>query len=279
MGADFNARTYEETMRLCEQNSTLKKSVERSIASTRIIRSDDKLDVPDRNRYEERAKVLVSDMSMIEASFDYPDDCHIAVLNSTWIRPGGRVDRGELGIEENLCRCTTLKPCLDSCVGSFYHPDRKMEDPYFNDDLIYTPDVTVFRYDGDDANRVQEEGWYKIDVISCVPPDTSTMAGNPAKYSRPRDLMTYSGERFTVLHEKRLRRILDAALLNGCDTVILGAFGCGRAKNPPHEVAVAARNVIGDYLHAFKTIEFAILDVYGKGVVREFEDALKDLLD
>lgn len=68
-------------------------------------------------------------------------------------------------------------------------------------------------------------------------------------------------------------------MLNGCDTVILGAFGCGRAKNPPREVATAARNVIGDYLHAFKTIEFAILDVYSKGVVREFEDALKDLLD
>ena len=279
MGADINARVYEDTKRFCEQSSSLKKRVEASIAAQKIIRKTDILDVPDKNRYAEKAKVLVSDMSNIEASFDYPDEQHIAVLNSTWVRPGGRVDRGELGIEEELCRCTTLKPCLDACVGSFYHPEGKMDDPAFNDDLIYTPDVTVFRYEGDDMNRMQEDGWYKIDVISCVPPDASSMAGNPSKYSRPRDLMTYSGERFTVLHEKRLRRILDAALLNGCETVILGAFGCGRAKNPPHEVAVAARNVIGDYLHAFKTIEFAILDVYGKGVIREFEDVLKDYLD
>lgn len=279
MGADINARVYEDTKRFCEQNSSLKKRVEDSIAAQKIIRETDILDVPDKNRYAEKAKVLVSDMSNIEAAFDYPDGNHIAVLNSTWVRPGGRVEIGEKGLEENLCRSTTLKPCLDACVGSFYHPESKMDDPLFNDDLIYTPDVTVFRYEGDDMNRMQEDGWYKIDVISCVPPDTSAMAGNPAKYSRTRDLMTYSGERFTVLHEKRLRRILDAALLNGCETVILGAFGCGRAKNPPHEVAVAARNVIGDYLHAFKTIEFAILDVYGKGVIREFEDVLKDYLD
>ena len=61
-----------------------------------------------------------------------------------------------------------------------------------------------------------------------------------------------------VLHEKRLRRILEVALSEGCDTIILGAFGCGAFQNNPEVVALANRNVIKDYLHAFKNIEFAV---------------------
>lgn len=60
-----------------------------------------------------------------------------------------------------------------------------------------------------------------------------------------------------ALHEKRLRRILEVALSEGCDTIILGAFGCGAFQNNPEVVALANRNVIKDYLHAFKNIEFA----------------------
>ena len=40
--------------------------------------------------------------------------------------------------------------------------------------------------------------------------------------------------------------------------IILGAFGCGAFKNKPEVVALAAKNVIKDYLHAFKVIEYAV---------------------
>ena len=80
MGADVNVRTFEDTTRLCEQNTLLKKKVEASIASTKIIRSSEKLDVPDKNRYDDEAKVLVSPFSTIEAAFDYTGANHIAVL-------------------------------------------------------------------------------------------------------------------------------------------------------------------------------------------------------
>lgn len=60
------------------------------------------------------------------------------------------------------------------------------------------------------------------------------------------------------IHEKRLRRILDVAVSEGNDTVILGAFGCGAFMNKANIVAYAAKNVIKEYMHAFKNIEFAI---------------------
>lgn len=60
------------------------------------------------------------------------------------------------------------------------------------------------------------------------------------------------------IHKKRLTRILDIAVLNGAEVVILGAFGCGAFQNKPEVVARAAKEVITDYRHAFKTIEFAV---------------------
>lgn len=50
----------------------------------------------------------------------------------------------------------------------------------------------------------------------------------------------------------------EVALSARCETIILGAFGCGAFQNNPEVVALANRNVIKDYLHAFKNIEFAV---------------------
>ena len=70
------------------------------------------------------------------------------------------------------------------------------------------------------------------------------------------------GKDLLTLHEKKLCRILEVVLSEGCDTVILGAFGCGAFQNNPEVVALANKNVnknvIKDYLHAFKNIEFAV---------------------
>lgn len=61
-----------------------------------------------------------------------------------------------------------------------------------------------------------------------------------------------------AIHEKRFTRILDIALTNNNDVVILGAFGCGAFENNPGVVAAAAKNVVKKYIHAFRVIEFAV---------------------
>ena len=48
------------------------------------------------------------------------------------------------------------------------------------------------------------------------------------------------------------------AVNNGAEVVILGAFGCGAFQNKPEVVALAAKNVIKEYLHAFMVIEYAV---------------------
>ena len=61
-----------------------------------------------------------------------------------------------------------------------------------------------------------------------------------------------------AIHEKRFTRILDIALTNNNDVVILGAFGWGAFENNPGVVAAAAKNVVEKYIHAFRVIEFAV---------------------
>ena len=61
-----------------------------------------------------------------------------------------------------------------------------------------------------------------------------------------------------ALHEKRLRRILNVAAVEGVETIVLGAFGCGAFRNNPEVVALANKNIIKEYLYTFKNIEYAV---------------------
>ena len=47
-------------------------------------------------------------------------------------------------------------------------------------------------------------------------------------------------------------------LNHGVETIVLGAFGCGAFMNNPNVVAQASKNVLNEYLYAFKNIEFAV---------------------
>ena len=102
-----------------------------------------------------------------------------------------------------------------------------------------------------------ENEWYDVDVITCAAPN---LRSNPTNKWNPADgnAVTIQDKELLLLHEKRVRRILDVAVSEGVETIVLGAFGCGAFRNNPDVVALANKNVIKDYLHAFKNIEFAV---------------------
>ena len=260
MGRDENILVFEDTAKLCKENEVLAEAIRTSNSEQKLILEADSVPDADKNKYESSAKVVISKKRSYEAAKEY-NDMRVAVHNfASASNPGGGVIRGSSAQEECLCRCSTLYFDLDvkELWDGFYNPHRAAADPIHNDDLIYTPDVVVFKTDTANPKLIPENEWYKVDVITCAAPN---LKANPTNYFNPGDgnkQVVVKDNELLAIHEKRLRRILEVAVNNGAEAVVLGAFGCGAFKNKPEVVAQAAKNVIKDYLHAFKVIEYAV---------------------
>jgi uncharacterized protein (TIGR02452 family) len=260
MGRTENAEIFRDTERLCRTNEKLKNSVLKSTENQKLILESDKLEKPELKLYENAAKVTVSKKRSFEAAKAYAGQ-RVAVHNfASASNPGGGVVNGSSAQEECLCRCSGLYFNLDTPAmwNGFYTPHRATHDPIHNDDIIYTPGVIVFKSDDATPVLMPEESWYEVDVITCAAPNLREKPSNSYNAGDGANPVKVTDEKLGKIHEKRLRRILDAAVLEGDDTVILGAFGCGAFRNNPKVVAQAARNVIEEYLYAFKNIEFAV---------------------
>ena len=257
MGRDENIAVFKDTEKLCKTNPKLSESVKKATASQKLILEGDHLPEQKKDIYKDAAKVIVSGKRTYEAAAAYKEN-HVAVHNfASASNPGGGVVNGASAQEECLCRCSGLYFCLNSPDG-FYKPHRDAHDPIHNDDIIYTPGVTVFKTDTASPQLMNESEWYDVDVITCAAPNLRNQPSNRYNNGDGNKQVVMKDKDLLALHEKKLRRILEVVLSEGCDTVILGAFGCGAFQNNPEVVALANKNVIKDYLHAFKNIEFAV---------------------
>jgi len=184
----------------------------------------------------------------------------IAVLNfASAIRPGGGVKSGSSAQEESLCRCSTLYPTLDRRFlwQNYYDVNRASGNVLHTDAGIYSPGVVICKTDSDYPERMPQENWCTVDVISCAAPN---LRNEPANKYNPE-----TGEPVGILpadlqriHEQRARQILAVAAANDVDILVLGAFGCGAFRNDPQVVAKAYANVLKDTKEFFDLVEFAI---------------------
>lgn len=266
MGREENVIIFQDTESLARSNARLLLAVKESTANQKLILEQEqvcdvfgKADLK-RNRYKDKAKVVVSKKRSFEAASAYTGD-KICVHNfASATTPGGGVVKGSSAQEECLCRCSTLYFSLNTPAmwDGFYTPHRAAQDPVHNDDCIYTPGVVVMKSDTASPVLMLEEEWFAVDVITCAAPNLRLMPSNQMNPGDGNKRAKLSEEDLRKLHEKRWTRILDVALAAEDDVVILGAFGCGAFENNPEVVAQAARTVIENYLHSFKTIEFAV---------------------
>ena len=163
--------------------------------------------------------------------------------------PGGGVKNGASAQEESLCRRSNLYPCLEDprLREEFYQYHRKEKDYFFSDRLIYSRDVTVFKDSSPVPAMMSPEEWFRVDVISCAAPYLAKR-----RYTNRAALKE--------IFKDRIRNILEAAIDNEAQVLILGAFGCGVFQNPPEIVAQAFREVLSEvrYRGAFRRVVFAI---------------------
>lgn len=251
---------FRDTETMCRTHPRLRESISFSRTNQKVILEGDEVSVS-RGDGSEMGRLIVSSKRTFEAASAYARTMKTCVLNfASAGNPGGGVVNGSSAQEEALCRCSTLYFNLNTSEmwNRFYSPHRAAHDPIHNDDIIYTPRVTVFKSDTAFPSALPEAEWYELDVISCAAPNLREHPSNSMNTGDGDRRIRLAPGELRRLHEKRLSRILNVAASNGEEAIILGAFGCGAFRNDPKVVSAAAAAVIPQYRTRFKVIEFAI---------------------
>lgn len=154
------------------------------------------------------------------------------ILNmANHITPGGGVRNGACAQEECLFRRSNYFATL---TKELY--------PLKDDEIIYSPNITVFK--GSE---------YK----TCTPWKCSCMASAALRRTSAHS-DKYTDTEYTSMLLK-IKMMFRLAVLNGHDSLVLGAFGCGAFHNPPAEVCNIFEEVILEYDGYFKEIIFAVM--------------------
>lgn len=275
MTRENNIRVFEETYAECSINYVLRSAVRNSLYNQILFSEGESYTPRKTDSYERRADVIVSEKRTFVAARAYRG-VEKAVLNfASSVTPGGGVKKGSFAQEESLSRISTLYPCLcdRKLWDGYYALNRMRHDRRNTDAVIYTPGVLVFRSDDERMKILDEDEWYSVNVLTCAAPDLRE-PHHPGADRRITESEIYS------LQYKRIKRILEIASGEGNEVVVLGAFGCGAFRNPPHVVAEAMRKAVEEYIHRFRTIEIAVYTAPGceKCNYEAFRDAFKPLL-
>ena len=174
MNREERVQVFKETMKLCEENERLNKSIKNSVINQGIIWEEDLLEEPVVPG-NIQPRILISQKRTMEAVEQYSrTGKKVCALNfASYIQPGGGVVKGSSAQEESICRISTLYPAIsDISVQDFYQKHLEMirkdkekgkiEGLRKNrDDCIYTPGVVVLRKDTKECELMPEEEWYE----------------------------------------------------------------------------------------------------------------------
>lgn len=188
----------------------------------------------------------------------------VAVLNmANRQNPGGGVYGGAGAQEEYLFRCSNYFRSLYQFVdyAHQYNVPRNMLESYPMDRNYggcYSPDVTVFRGTEEEGYPFIEKPWQcNFIAVAGIPlPDTEYVNGE--------DRLTAAMETGT---RNKIRTVLNIAMDNDVDALVLGALGCGAFRNPPRHVAELFKEILAEerYCRSFKQVVFAIKPDHNSG--------------
>ena len=237
----------------------------RAQMSTRII--SDPEDFRGEKYYDDPAIIKVTNRDTFTAAKEYANiinstnEGFVGVLNfASSTNPGGGVTKGSTAQEECLCRCSNLYLTLyqEKCIREYYNVNKKYMSNLGSDAIIYSRNVYVFK--DKDYNMLPVEDRFYVDVLTCAAPNLRENPRNQYNTDASEEKLTLTDEELYNIHVKRARNILNVAIKNEDDYLILGAFGCGAFRNNPEIVAKAYKDVLQDYMYCFKVIDFAIID-------------------
>lgn len=149
------------------------------------------------------------------------------------VKKGGGVENGKIAQEEDLYRCSNLCTIKDSLY------------PLEQTKYIYSSDVSFFK-----DSTYQKVANSFVDVISIAAPNLNPNVKDEHLYIDYHTALT--------ILDTKINQIIQEGILNHCDTLILGAFGCGVFKHSPKDVAYTFKNLLKNT--PFERVIFAIID-------------------
>ena len=244
----INYEVMTDTKKQYESVAELKEAVKSSIERQYMVAQEENIDQPAVENSQ--TKYICSGKRSFEAAKAYRGK-KTAVLNFANSHSIGGAPFSAGAQEESLCRCSTLLPCLEAMDEPFYQKhirqyEAKEIGSMGNDDLIYTPDVVVFKTDERTdpiyPKMMEKSEWFKVDVITSAAPELMNM--------------NYTPKNYVEIITSRVKKILDVAAKEKVEVLILGAWGCGAFKNDSKVVSNAFFTLLKNY--NFEIVEFAL---------------------
>ena len=192
-----------------------------------------------------------------------------AVLNlASRYHACGGYDSGAGAQEESLCRVSTLSqslyqyfdPSQRCALEAEVEPRGNAYPLDINFGGIYSPGVTFFRHGPMDGFEFRKKP-FRCGVISVAAlnfRENTRYANEELKYKAADGGFTPEGD---AVQMNKIRTIFRIALVNGHDSLVLGAFGCGAFQLPPEAVAEQFSRVLAEpeFECCFRAVVFAIL--------------------
>ncbi len=258
-----NAQIFQDTCEMIRESKRLQEAVKNSIHNQKMYpHGFADTDLKNKNLIAKKGEIVVSEKRTLEAAEVYAKaDKKVCVLNfASATNPGGGVKNGSSAQEECICRCSTLYPCINTeeMWMQFYEPHRKTNDPLYNNDVIYTPGVSVIKSDISFPERLAERDWYEVNVLTCAAPNLRRVPSNEMNPFAGESAADISKNEYRQIMTDRIAQIFYVAETVKTDVLILGAFGCGAFRNPPEVVAQLFEEATEKYRTSFDTIEFAV---------------------
>ncbi len=185
----------------------------------------------------EATETMVTRAFAPEALYRFGEGKTVLVDPASFTRPGGAYEDGSFGPEQILCSQSNLYQVLCGIKEIFHDANRDYRrGQLFTDRAAYLPDVAV-----------SQGSVRKADVIAIAEP------------LRARALENHRSEReCDNALAQRVEAFMSIAVANECETLIVGAFGCGRLGWSAEHVAGLFKAWIDEHPGALGRVVFAV---------------------
>lgn len=238
----------------------LSQDIETARAGARLVPSDEVRRLGESAGHHKLACTLTNRSTLAAISDAASQGLSVVALVFASARnPGGGYRAGSEAQEESLARSSALV-ATQMVHATFYKDNKALKSPLYNDAMIFSPNVPVFR----DDYGVLLEAPHVASFITGAAPNAGELCTRD-EHSRLESLLS-----------RRMRAVVALAVEAGMQKLVLGAWGCGVFRNDPEVVARLWAETLSSAPGSALSegVEMAVYDPSRKGTTWQAFDAV-----